>query len=161
MLTRWCSPSSCGSKGIRHVLRFLDIWGAAYDRNASHWKLVCYEDLAADPEVVFGDILRFWGVSSVDNDALRFAVNESRFDKLQAKERARGEASVDKLRIRRGRVGGYRAEVGWANRFFLACIIQRDIQHLFQRYAPTGRLRALCGLAIDAHRLRTGDPSRE
>ena len=142
--------------GIRHALRFLDIWGTAFGRNASEWSLVYYEDLRSAPTAVFEEILRFWGIDAVDQSALSFAVEESRLEKLQAREKLRRGAASVELRIRRGKVGGYRTELNRRDRLFLASIIQRDLHQVFRRYAPRAPLRWGCALAIQAHALQAG-----
>ena len=123
--------------GIRHVVQFLNIWGAAPRRNQSQWTLIYYEDLVSDPAAVFRQVLGFWGVEQIDEDALAFAVNESSFDNLQAREQQRrGGVARNELRVRRGGVGGHRDELRWTDQFFLTGVIQRDLNPVFGRYVP-------------------------
>lgn len=90
----------------RHVLSWLD-------QRALPVHLVRYEDLHAAPEAVFAGILQAAGVP-VDAKRLAGAVDQTRFDRLQAQEAAVGfkERLAGSPRFfRRGQAAGWRAEL--------------------------------------------------
>ena len=76
--------------------------------------LVRYEDLAADPLVVFSAAMAFAGRDVSRADVVR-AVDFARFERLQAQERAQGfkewRAREGRAFFRRGQAGGWRGEL--------------------------------------------------
>lgn len=98
-------------QGLPDLVRYLNAWAAGLARHRN--LVVSYERLTADPEAVTGEALGFLGCP-VDAEALRRAVEASRFQAMREREIAGGIPAHDydrsdgeSLRMRRGKVGGF------------------------------------------------------
>ena len=101
--------------GLATTIHFLNLWAEELPRIRKH-KLVRYEDLAADTNAVFGAIEQFFGLGFEPSD-IREAVAFAGFENLQRLEKAGdlndwrfsegAESDDDRLKVRRGKVGGY------------------------------------------------------
>jgi hypothetical protein len=114
--------------GIDRVLAFMNGWWAVR-AVVPEFLLVRYEDLHADPRKTLARVLGFLG-APVDARALERAVEEGRFARMQARERAGdfddrrlapGDAAdPQSFKVREGKVGGWREAFGPEDRAYLA-----------------------------------------
>ncbi|WEX75601.1 sulfotransferase domain-containing protein [Sinorhizobium numidicum] len=98
--------------GMPAMVRYLNRWADGLSSRA-HFVL-SYESLSADTEEQTEAALKFLGCQ-IDRQALRNAVEAGRFDVMQDRERIEGipahdynRNDVESLRMRRGKVGGFR-----------------------------------------------------
>lgn len=102
--------------GMLTAIEFLNFWAAELPRIKKH-KIVRYEDLIADTVSGFGGIAEFFELG-FDSTEIEEAVAFSDFGNLQKLERS-GELAdwrfsngptndADQLKVRRGKVGGYK-----------------------------------------------------
>lgn len=101
--------------GIRPVVTFYNLWAPVIEEHENiSW---CrYEDLKADTVGTVRRLLEFFEAPVVDQEALAWAVEVNRFENLQARERdvkrAKGaDVGTNKLRVRKGEIGGYQNEL--------------------------------------------------
>ena len=101
--------------GIRSVVTFYNLWEPVIGKHANvSW---CkYEDLKADTTGTVTRLLRFFNAPPVDQKALEWAVEVNSFQNLQSREKRlrlsrHKEVNTDKLRVRKGKTGGYQDEM--------------------------------------------------
>jgi hypothetical protein len=102
--------------GLETIIGFMNFWARELPQIRVH-KIVRYEDLSSDAYQSFGAITRFFDLDFDDAD-IRKAVEFSRFDNLQQLEKEGkladwrfSETRVedrDDMKVRRGKVGGYK-----------------------------------------------------
>lgn len=102
--------------GLVTAIEFMNRWAVELPRIERH-HVVRYEDLAADTVSQFTAIVRFFGLDFGDVE-IRDAVAFASFQNVQALEKtgtfadwrfhSGGTEDVDSLKVRRGKVGGYR-----------------------------------------------------
>lgn len=103
--------------GVDTVIRTMNSWLAEWGRREQGFLLSRYEDWQTHPRKYFAEIIRFLGDGRVDETLLAQAIEESRFDRMQARERtaADGPSAVkpgnpddpESFKARKGKVGGY------------------------------------------------------
>jgi len=98
--------------GLPDYVRYFNGWAEAFDRHR-HF-VIAYERLSADTMSLLKDVLTFLGVE-VDDAALARALSASSFEAMRAIELRSGHpvhqydrSKVDSLRVRRGKIGGFR-----------------------------------------------------
>jgi hypothetical protein len=99
--------------GVWRLVRFHNTM-ARYWEGRTDLLHLSYEALHEDTAAETRKLLLFLGLS-VDPEALSAAVSFARFEKMQARERntpRNAEKDVDSLKVRKGKVGGYREELG-------------------------------------------------
>jgi len=104
--------------GIDRVIQIMNHWMQEWGNREEGFLLARYEDWQSDPWRHFENAIRFIGRAEPDATALENAIGESRFDRMQARERETGEgpravrpgnpSDPDSYKARRGKVGGYR-----------------------------------------------------
>lgn len=97
----------------QRISQLLSTWSAHVlswiDRPGLNIHVIRYEDMQADPETCFSNMLKFVGIN-VSTEVLVRAINATRFGKLQAQERKAGfveRPSGSKAFFRRGAVNGW------------------------------------------------------
>jgi len=99
--------------GVWRLVRFHNTM-ARYLEGRTNVLHLSYEALHEDTAAETRKLLLFLGLS-VDPEALSSAISFGRFEKMQARERTtlrNAEKDVDSLKVRKGKVGGYREELG-------------------------------------------------
>lgn len=102
--------------GIRKILTWYRIW--EQNRSApKEFEVLRYEDLRAEPEKGLRAALEFIGVTDLDDDTVRGAVEYARFENMRKLEQQQAFKSgilrpgrgggEDSLKTRKGKVGGY------------------------------------------------------
>ena len=107
--------------GIPRVIRFLNGWAGSLAELGSVL-LIRYEDMRAEPERELSRVLRFLGAEP-DPVSVREAVEFASLENMRAVEkeaaempwvnarlRPRDQHNPDSFKVRRGKVGGYRAD---------------------------------------------------
>jgi hypothetical protein len=108
--------------GLEKFLRFYQMW-AEGAREVSGFHLLKYEDMRAEPEKLFSELLRFLGIP-VQEATVRRAVKDASFESMKTMEASgRGPryrssgldifggsdpANLESFHVRKGQVGGYR-----------------------------------------------------
>ena len=102
--------------GLETIVEFMNFWARELPQ-IRKYKIVRYEDLSSDAYKSFGEIARFFDLDFEDAD-IREAVEFARFENLQQLEKdgklADWRFSVsrvedqDDMKVRRGKVGGYK-----------------------------------------------------
>jgi hypothetical protein len=107
-----------GQAGLPKIIDFMNLWAAERGR-IRELLIVRYEDLRADTERVFAQIVRFLGAPE-DPAAVRGAVEYASVENMRRLESrrvfwlsggrmtARDSANPDSFKVRRAKVGGYR-----------------------------------------------------
>jgi hypothetical protein len=134
--------------GIEGLVGILNHWRRRFASHPrSHW--LSYEGLQADPQ---GELLRLTSAigSPVRAETAKAAVEAARFDKMKAAEAAGtfedqrlrpGDPSrPDSFKVRRGRVGGYREDLGPESIAYVDAAVAR--LDPFYGYGPTPVLNA-------------------
>ena len=103
--------------GVDTVIRTMNGWIREWGDRDEGFLLSRYEDWQADPHRSFGEIIRFLSGSEADPTSLQQAIEESSFDKMQARERQTAEGpralkpgdrdDPESFKARKGKVGGY------------------------------------------------------
>ncbi len=107
--------------GLGTIIDVMNAWWSDW-REASNVLLVRYEDCRAETVRELDRMLRHLGFGDVDGDALEAAVEYSRFENMQRMEskgafqsdflQAGDTSDKDSFKVRRGKIGGYRDEMG-------------------------------------------------
>jgi hypothetical protein len=102
--------------GIRKVVTYFNIWHENRDVPKA-FQVFRYEDLHAEPRKSLRTALEFMGVTDLDEEIVRNAVDFSRFDNMKRMERerrfenarlqVRDEADPESNKVRKGKVGGH------------------------------------------------------
>jgi len=102
-------------RGLPHYIKYMNSWAAGLTRHDHH--IIYYEDLLDNTESEVEKMLRFLD-EPVNHQALRYAVDNSSFEKLKALELAQGipghdydRSDADALRIRKGQSDSFREEL--------------------------------------------------
>lgn len=120
--------------GIHKVIHFMNTWLAAQDRPAG-FLLLPYEEMRAQPEAMLSRLLEFMGLGAAPGQVAQ-AVAECQFARMQAKERSGGFREPwmkpagpgdQGLKVRKGKVGGYREELSAADIAFLDQAVARHL----------------------------------
>lgn len=103
--------------GIEKVILYNQLWKMALQDKFEHFIILKYEDLAKDPTEEFDKLLFFIGENS-NPEALKCAVEQSSFKKMQHKERYQlfqhpslqptNPNDINSYKVRRGVIGGYK-----------------------------------------------------
>jgi len=127
--------------GLLKIITFYNHWAAAASTpHAFH--LVRYEDLHASPEQELARIVRFFGLP-VDTNALSEAVSYAHFSQMRSMERAGvlpgGQAhqharEANAAKVRRGKVGAYREEMGVADQAWCHNMVDAYLSDAFVGY---------------------------
>jgi hypothetical protein len=135
--------------GIEGLVEILNLWRRRFATHPRcHW--LSYEGLQVDPQ---GELLRLTGAigAPVRPEVARAAVEAARFDKMKAAEAAGtfenmrlrpGDPSrPDSFKVRRGRVGGYREDLGPESIAYVDAAVAR--LDPFYGYGPTPVINAV------------------
>ncbi len=105
-------------RGVDRVIHVMNMWMAEWGNQKNRFLLTRYEDWQANTRQGFSEILRYLEGSEPDFAALEKAIDESSFDRMQARERETTEGprafkpgdstDPESYKARRGKVGGYR-----------------------------------------------------
>jgi len=105
--------------GVEKVIAFLNMWMANSDVPAA-FQLVTYEEMRRDPLTAFAAMFRFIGFEP-DPDLLARAVADTSFEQMKKMElekkvaepwlRIGAEKSERGMKVRKGKIGGYREEL--------------------------------------------------
>lgn len=131
------------SGGLRTMIRFYNVW-ADHFQETPDWMLVHYEDLKSDPAREVRRCLEFLGLEGVSDESISTGIEQGRFSKMQAKERA-GQFSHPRLqpadpnnvasfKVRKGVIGGYAEEFSPAAIERMETIIAAELSDAFARY---------------------------
>lgn len=125
--------------GIGKIIRFMNMWSANKDL-CSRFLIVTYEQLHADTAETFDRVVRFLGLP-VDRNALDTAVAQSSFERMKRMERegvlnepwmrAERTASRDAMKVRRGRVGGYRDVLSPRDIAYVDTVVREELASEF------------------------------
>lgn len=129
-----------GEWGILRVVRFMNMWADALRAEHPNLWLCTYESLRQDTAGAFSAALGFLG-AAIDPQAIDRAVDDSRFEKLQERERSsrtggRQPLAPDAFRFRRGAVGGYADELLEDDVSYLDSMVSAHLDHVFAAYLP-------------------------
>lgn len=129
--------------GVDQVVRVMNDWLAEWGGDRERFLLCRYEDMHATPEQTFGQVIRFLGSTPADDRALAHAIEHSRFDSMQARERASatGPSALrpgdpddpESFKARKGKVGGYREYLDDTD----VAVIEQAMQRLDPRFGYT------------------------
>ena len=126
--------------GVWRLVRFHNTM-ARYWEGRTDLLHLSYEALHQDTAGETRKLLLFLGLS-VDPEALSAAVSFARFEKMQARERntpRNAEKDVDSLKVRKGRVGGYREELGDDDIAYVERFLDDHLDHrMRERMLPRG-----------------------
>ena len=124
--------------GIAAMVHRLNAWYREW-KGSPHFEVMRYEDLHADCEAQLAGLLRFLGITEIDEAALAEGVRRSSFENMQLAE-STGEygpvlsaiepADADSRKVRRGKVGGFRDYLGDEDVRFAAEVL-RDLDPVF------------------------------
>jgi hypothetical protein len=105
--------------GIHKIVAFMNMW-IEHMNVPEEFYLMTYEDLRRDPESQFRRLFEFIGLA-VNASALNSAIEETSFEKMRHMERkgdlsepwmrAGYDKSEKSMKVRAGRVGGYKEEL--------------------------------------------------
>jgi hypothetical protein len=128
------------SLGVRAAVEYMNQAAERGPEVFEAFSIVSYESMLADAGEVLTNLLAFAGAEQVDEHAVERAVERSRFDRMQAAERARAERETgraptdDELRMRRGRSGSAADELSADDLEFLNRVIDRHLAGTFSQY---------------------------
>jgi len=101
--------------GMPLIVEYMNLW-YEYKENFETFHLVRYEDAREAPENTFKRLLEFFG-EEVDETILKEVIEETRFEKMQKREKEVGSADPrlrptdtndpNSFKARKGKVGGY------------------------------------------------------
>ena len=125
--------------GIPSIVTFLNAW-AELSRQREDILILRYEDFLQHPESTLSELARFVGLASNDAD-IRDAVEFARFDNLKQKERegyftsgrlgARNAGNEQSYKVRSGKSGGFRAQLGEDEQDRIVAYIQEHLDPVF------------------------------
>lgn len=117
--------------GLPSLVRFMNAW--ADQRQLPGGFMLCrYEDLHAQPVESLKRVLEFLGWSSVEDEAVRHAVEACEFSRMRKMEESRAlgnqrlmppeDGDPEGFKVRKGQVGGYREylsdeDIAWADAY--------------------------------------------
>jgi hypothetical protein len=128
------------SLGVRAAVEYMNQAAERGPEVFLAFSIVSYEDMLADAGGVLTNLLTFAGAEQVDEHAVEQAVERSRFDRMQAAERARAERETgripddNQLRMRRGRSGSAADELSADDLEYLNGVIDRHLAASFSQY---------------------------
>lgn len=121
--------------GIRKVIAFMNIW-LENSHVPDGFHLLTYEQLHSDPIFSFRRLLDFMGVPVISG-VLESAVKESSFEKMKRMElkgsfkepwmKPGSKNTNHSVKIRKGKVGGFRQELSIEDIEFLNDVIRREL----------------------------------
>lgn len=121
--------------GVNKVIAFMNMWLDNMDIPAG-FCLLTYEDLHSDPLGSIKELFKFLGIP-YDAKVISTAVEESSFEKMKRMEsngsleepwmKPGSKNSQHSMKIRRGKVGGFREELSEEDIEFLARIIRKNL----------------------------------
>lgn len=121
--------------GIEKVVAFMNLW-MEHGHETGGFLVLTYEDLHRDPENSFSKLLEFVGLVP-DEGLLRQAMEASSFDQMKAMEiqgslkepwmRPGAEGLDRSLKVRRGKIGGFRKELKDAEIAYLDGVIRERL----------------------------------
>lgn len=121
--------------GIKAVVAYYNMWAPIIQTNRQvSW--LRYEDLRADPITSLELLLKFCGVPSIDHESLAWAIDCNSFGNLQAREIEKKQDSdnaVNKntLRVRQGKVGGYREEMQQEDIEYVHTVLHKHLNSFY------------------------------
>lgn len=121
--------------GIKAIVAYYNLWVPMIAAN-QHVSWLRYKDLRAKPIASLRWLLKFCGASSIDHEALAWAVESNSLRNLQRREMVKRQdvsSGVDKntLRVRKGEVGGYRTEMQKEDIEYVNQIVQNQLNPLY------------------------------
>jgi len=137
--------------GARKVVAFMNLWVRHRDIPRA-FELLRYEDLGRDPRAVLLRVLAFLGQPAPSQDLLEEVITASSFDRMKEAEKRGASGSPwlspgrrptdDALKVRKGKVGGYREELSEPDIRFLDRVIRDEIDaalsgYAYDSFAPT------------------------
>lgn len=103
--------------GLEKVIRFNKMW-LDNGHNCEGFLPLCYEDMRQDPGRYLGEVLMFLGEKSPDTALIDSVCEAARFENMKKNEMdsnfdhislgARIPGDENSLKVRRGKIGGYR-----------------------------------------------------
>jgi hypothetical protein len=121
--------------GIHKVVAFMNMW-IENSHVPDSFFLTTYEEMHSDPISIFRETLEFIGIQ-IEPEALQRAVEKSSFEKMKRmeskgtlKEPWMQPGSKDlehSMKIRKGKVGGFREELSDEDIEFLDRVIQKEL----------------------------------
>jgi len=105
--------------GIHKIIAFFNLW-ISHSQNCRDFHLITYEALSSNAYLAFNSLFEFMGVD-IHDETLRFAIQETQFDKMKIMEKEKkfdepwmrsgtGHRD-DAMKVRKGKVGGYRDDL--------------------------------------------------
>lgn len=129
--------------GAHKLAAFMNMWMENRDV-PENFRLLTYENLHEDPLSHVRDLLLFAGVK-VDEGALEKAVEDSSFDKMKRMEksgtlkepwmRPGSKSGEEAMKIRKGKVGGYREELSEEDVAYLDSVVENELSDEFPYHA--------------------------
>jgi hypothetical protein len=125
--------------GIRYIVAYCNYWAEQLQKGHPNLKFVTYESLQNNPVSLLEEILLFWGAPSVEGESLSYAVQATQFERLKAEENKRREAQGkeqdDKqMRMRKGKVGGYKEELNQEDIVYINRVIKTHLHPYYESY---------------------------
>lgn len=127
--------------GIDKIIAFMNLW-IENSGNVKDFKLLSYEQLKKDSFRYFKELLEFF-VEDVDEEKLMQAISDSSFEKMRKTEISGdlkepwmlpGRNNFDNsLKVRKGRVGGYKEEMTEADIKFVNRKIRENLREEIQQ----------------------------
>jgi len=121
--------------GIKKVVAFMNLW-VGYRDTPDKFYFTTYEELRGNPEKGFYRLLDFIGID-VDPEVLKSTLKETSFEKMKKMESDKdlqepwmkpGDKKSDKsMKIRKGKVGGYKDELSTEDISFLDDVIEKSL----------------------------------
>ena len=128
------------SLGLAKIVDFLNTWAEVGRLHLDWVQMSFYEDLLANTEGEFREIVGFFDSSGIDTAAIIHAVRASDFDTMQRSEIAKresvkgaGPVEQDELRVRVGKSGDSK-ELSQEDRSYIRRVLVKRLDRQFQRY---------------------------
>lgn len=134
--------------GLRSIVAFYNAW--AENRTVPDaFHLLKYEDLRADPEPTFRELLSFLGWPDHGDDAVEAAVSAGEFSKmkkLEATDALKNErlkppedGDPEGFKVRKGKVGGYREYFTEDDKEYVDAFLRDELDDFFGCYKNPNR----------------------
>ena len=127
---------------LAKIVDFLNTWAGVGRLHPDWVQMSFYEDLLANTEGEFREIVRFFDSSGIDTAAIIHGVRACDFDTMQGSEIAKresvkraGPVERDELRVRLGKSGESK-ELSQEDRSYIWRVLVKRLDRQFQRYLP-------------------------
>ncbi len=131
--------------GVQRIVEFLNAWAPHHRADHPNLEVLTYEELKEDTTGSLAVALRFLGVDPQNLMAVEYAVQQSAFEPMRAREldaRRKSDpsrASTGDLRMRAGIQGGYRQEMTEADIHYVSDILRNHLDPMYGNYLNSDR----------------------